>query len=342
MLTAQTFFDAFQRSASASTTGRGVSLEGLLGELEAKGQIDQASAAKLRGLPVPAKDLFLRNEKDVERVFALVAPKTVGAQTISAPMLGRSVGHTAQRPELTKLHEIARPKLDDARKSETVRRWLDRDAFTSAFLPPSEGHDAFLSELLAELGFAGLPHVVSKTELDRALMQGERELLRGVTGPEFAEELRSGKLYAGTGSCGNGIYTVSSVRADYAGSKAEGGVVMRMSLKRGAKVVDDETLDDAMSRDRAAMKARAAKDVEVLRTKARAKEATGDPKAAQKLRAEAERLLRDTERLELLLFTDPGRYAAHQGYDAVEVKGRAIYLVLNRTALRVQDEDHRG
>jgi hypothetical protein len=34
-----------------------------------------------------------------------------------------------------------------------------------------------------------------------------------------------------------------------------------------------------------------------------------------------------------------GRYAAFLGYDLMHIRGRGYYLVLNRTAIRVQRED---
>ena len=41
------------------------------------------------------------------------------------------------------------------------------------------------------------------------------------------------------------------------------------------------------------------------------------------------------------LYDDIGRYAAYLGFDAVRVRDREYYIVLNRTALRVQREDLR-
>ena len=44
---------------------------------------------------------------------------------------------------------------------------------------------------------------------------------------------------------------------------------------------------------------------------------------------------------ELLLYTDVGRYAAHTDVDAVRIEAHeSLMLVLNRTALRVQEEPY--
>jgi hypothetical protein len=86
--------------------------------------------------------------------------------------------------------------------------------------PPASGPDLFLTEYLEEIGFAGLPHVVSRIELDKyivggevELVQPEPELLRGVSKSEYAEQFRRGKLYVGSGAFGNGVYTAFGERA---------------------------------------------------------------------------------------------------------------------------------
>ena len=44
---------------------------------------------------------------------------------------------------------------------------------------------------------------------------------------------------------------------------------------------------------------------------------------------------------ELLVYTDIGRYAGHRGLDAVRIEAHeSLMLVLNRTALRAQEEPY--
>lgn len=224
-------------------------------------------------------------------------------------------------------HPIAVSALPGGRPSSTLEAWLTR----GPSLPPSEGHDDFLRELLEEIGFGGLPHLVSRLELDAFIRRGEVELFRGVTGPEFADALRRGRLYAGTGAAGNGIYTVIAARQDYARTKAtELGTMVRMSLKAGARVVDDATLDLEMGDELARMYGTA--DEQIARLRATAP-ASGRREAVER---EIARIGREADRRELLLYTDPGRFAAFKGYDAVRIEARGVYLVLNRTALRVE------
>lgn len=102
--------------------------------------------------------------------------------------------------------------------------------------------DVYLGSLLRDQGFDGRPHVANKDQLDRFIAQGEIELFRGVRGGpngpgEYADQFRDGELFPGLGIFGNGTYTARDV------NKARGyadpdGAVMRMSLKRGARVVD--------------------------------------------------------------------------------------------------------
>lgn len=74
--------------------------------------------------------------------------------------------------------------------------------------------DWFLRELIRAQGFDGLPHIVTKQEMDEYIAAGERELFRGLdsygmkgkTGEDLAEQFRSGDMYVGTGLFGNGIY----------------------------------------------------------------------------------------------------------------------------------------
>ncbi len=79
--------------------------------------------------------------------------------------------------------------------------------------------DWFLRELARDQGFDGLPEVVTSKQMDEYVANGERELFRGLdsygmkgkTGENLAEQLRSGDMYVGTGLFGNGIYVAYGV-----------------------------------------------------------------------------------------------------------------------------------
>lgn len=291
-----------------------VALDGLLAALADGSPAARHAGARLRAYfedgysgPVTSGDVLAALNADVPVVSM---PKT----------------SPRQRPELTANHEIAKSPLEKFERSKTVQEWMakagDPDVVCA---PPSEGEDRFLAALAEEIGFAGAAHVVSREAFDAYVQLGERPLARGVTDASFVDALRSGSYFAGSGSCGNGIYVADARRADVASHHAgAGGAVAQMTLKRGAKIVDDEKLGDAMDAAGMAHRDQTAKQAKLLRLRGKPEEAS---------RYERRRIAE-----ELLFYTDPGRYAALKGVDAIEVKGRNIFVVLNRTALRVADD----
>ena len=207
-------------------------------------------------------------------------------------------------------HFIARAKINlDQRRREDIAAylWEVSDRARQRINNTSQG-DWFLRELAHVQGFDGLPHIVSKQELDEYVASGEQELFRGLdsygvqgkTGEDLAQQFRSGDMYVGKGIFGNGIYVAySSDKYDaqeYSGLEIEGAIV-RMSLKKGAKVISYDELLEKKNKD-------------VLKA--------------------------------YIELEDPGHYAAFKGYDVIDVgatRNRPKYMVvLNRTALRVQDE----
>ncbi|MBA2447968.1 MAG: hypothetical protein H0V51_08085, partial [Chloroflexi bacterium] len=62
---------------------------------------------------------------------------------------------------------------------------------------------------------------------------------------QYAEQFRSGDLFIGRGTFGSGIYTAAGPSGlDHARAFVadEGGVVLRMTIKRGARVADFDYL----------------------------------------------------------------------------------------------------
>jgi hypothetical protein len=177
-----------------------------------------------------------------------------------------------------------------------------------------EKGDLILQRLQAKKGYNGKPDVVSKSELDAHIANGELELHRGVAKEAFADDFRAGPLYAGRGISGSGTYTAADgsimsgreLARHYAtgvftsNPLKEDGVILRMSLKKGANVSDETTLRNLQ-----------------LRHKAKASSAEKE------------------------VINDLGRFAATQGYDAYRTEGFGMptYVILNRTALRVQTVD---
>ena len=207
-------------------------------------------------------------------------------------------------------HFIAKAKinLDQMRRKEIIAILENiSDRARQSINDTSQG-DWFLRELARAQGFDGLPHIVSKQEMDNYIASGEQELFRGLdsygvqgkTGEDLAQQFRSGDMYVGKGIFGNGIYVAySSDKYDaqeYSGVEIEGAIV-RLSLKKDAKVISYDKLLEKKNKD-------------VLKA--------------------------------YIELEDPGHYAAFKGYDVIDVgatKNRPKYMVvLNRTALRVQDE----
>jgi hypothetical protein len=181
--------------------------------------------------------------------------------------------------------------------------------FGSFVQSPPFAEDRFMKSLIAEQGLDGLPHVVTAAQLDTYIQSSEVELFRGESAPQHAEQLRSGELFVGQGSRGGGIYAVGGPQAfEHAAAYAQdpGGVVVRMSLKRGAHVADADALVKQMERQH---------DAALRRRPSLARDAA------------------------LTLTTMLSVYACYLGFDGVMDRVNGIWLLLNRTALRIQEKD---
>lgn len=232
---------------------------------------------------------------------------------------------------------ITRPRLDGLETSATFKAALARGAEPAQ--PGTSGvEDAFLMGVLEEQGFAGTPTAVSPAVFDRLLAEGaiEKELYRGFDDPAHVAQFLHGKNYVNGGlrAYGGGIYAAAGPEAqEMAARYADdtGGAVLRLGLKKGARVGDYRALTRGLGRDKAkALRAVHARLQPALE-KASAIEQT-DPAAAAALRrqagAEAERARLAAD----LRYRDVGVYATEQGLDAVEAR-HGIVVLLNRTAL---------
>jgi hypothetical protein len=207
---------------------------------------------------------------------------------------------------------IAAPRIDPARvpfeRTAAYRRFgirIDAD--------PLHPEDLYAKALIQEQGFDGLPHVVSAAELDRYVVSGEPELFRGVSAARHAEQLRSGEVFVGRGGLGGGIYAAGGPDGfHHAAAYAQDadGVVLRMTVRMGARIAALDELEAAARRERAAAPP------------------GGRVSGASRAAAWA-RLAR------------VGLYATHLGYDGVVHHQAGVWLLVNRTALRIQREDLR-
>ena len=102
--------------------------------------------------------------------------------------------------------------------------------------------------------------------IDTAVQAGEMELFRGLlddehgTAEQHAEQLRSGDFFAGRGLFGNGTYVATSY-GDAADFSAGQGVVVRMALKKRARIADSQTLSAEHARDQATLPPALASDL---------------------------------------------------------------------------------
>lgn len=159
------------------------------------------------------------------------------------------------------------------------------------------GTDPVLAAIAEEQRFAARPRVVSAGQLTRLIHQtGAVEVWRGVTGPDaatLAEELRTGAYMPTLGIYGAGLQFTTS--RSTAARYAAGGVLVRATLVAEARTITWAELEELM------------------------KTIADQLSPARRRRFE-------------ILFTDPGRFAAALGYDAVVLPNGEL-LVLNRTAL---------
>ena len=203
---------------------------------------------------------------------------------------------------------IAQPRIDPTRKP-----FIETSAFrrygSNADPVRNSAEALYTKAVIQEQGFDRLPHVVSRRELDAYVAAGEVELFRGVENPRFADQLRSGDFFVGRGGLLDGLYAAAGQQAlavarEYA--RRGEGTVIRMTLKQDARIIGADQLEAAAHDDYQSI--------------------GGRPEHHS------------------LLYTELGAYAAYLGYDAVhivDVPDVDQYVVLNRTALRVQRENMR-
>lgn len=235
--------------------------------------------------------------------------------------------------------EIARPRIDPAvtpfERTAAFRRYgLAPDP------DPAAPESLYLKAMLREQGFDGLPHVVARQQLDRYAASGEAEMFRGVTDARFAEQVRSGDFFVGRGGLADGMYAAArphglAVAREFAGGA--GGVVLRMTLRSGARIIESRDLEaragEELERHVWALRAEQAA---AIRAAARG----GDQAALERIASGYDHRLASAR----LLYNHLGLYAAYLGYDAIhiaELPAPESYVILNRTAVRVQRENIR-
>lgn len=181
--------------------------------------------------------------------------------------------------------------------------------------------DLALLELQRAQGFDAKPDIISEAELEMHVKAGEVQLWRGDSKISHTDNLMAGDYHAGLGIRGNGTYTQQheyqgkATAMSYAKDHSD-GVIMRMTVKKGARVIDYADL-------KAQAKAAATKADEAVK----AAQASGD-KAA----------LKTARTLKWLATSDSSRFAVALGYDAVRILPQGQWIILNRTAIRISHQ----
>jgi len=202
------------------------------------------------------------------------------------------------------------------RPSRDMREELDYDQLVHQVNTGGHKDDA-LGAIWAQGGQDGLPRVVDQGEMDRLVASGWHELWRAVgqtdvEGQQYADQFRTGEPFPGLGGYGNGTYAMPNWRKQAA--QGYGYNIMRMALRPDARIAENGD----------------------ILTEMRDQGYTDFGASAT-----------DSTRNQVL--SEVGRYASAAGYDAVALRqlqpdgtrsGSIVeWLILNRTALAVQDTD---
>lgn len=213
--------------------------------------------------------------------------------------------------------------------------------YGSRFDPdPGNPEDLYARAIIREQGFDGTPHVVPRTELAEYVAGGEVEAFRGLTGDakasaeHYAEQFRYGMLFVGRGTYGGGTYASESLDDAREFADPPDGVVLRMTLKQGARIGDGEALTRGARAELQATIERLGAELLVARDAAlRIANIQGDQLARSRY-AQGVAIANAK-------FVNIGAYAAYLGHDGLYFRRDGYYLILNRTAVRVQREDLR-
>jgi hypothetical protein len=190
----------------------------------------------------------------------------------------------------------------------------DRDLIARADAQPMEQISTYafadrgLTAIQEAQGFNGEPKVVSREEFDRALAAGEvTEAHRGLTGAQaeqFAEEYRSGPHWPGFGQYGSGTYATTDpafFESQFGGGDPDWqiGATLRIGLRSDARVAPVSEIRSKLSEFQRA-----------------------NPGMSTRSDGTAGNL---------------GRFAATLGYDAMSVEADDELVILNRTAVIVEE-----
>lgn len=205
---------------------------------------------------------------------------------------------------------------------------------------PRQGRDELLESIYDARGFHGKPELVDSATFDARFGAGEI-MYRGVPKESYADDFMTGdRHYGGLGSVGSGTFTAiegGELRGGLRGATSyadDTGVIMRMGLKDGAKVLEWDQVKELMNRDPVShVKGELQKEADDLHVKAMESGKREDLVRWDEAEHKANNARNAFDR-------NVGRVAALYGYDAYKT-GRGDtkeLVVLNRGAVVVARE----
>lgn len=218
----------------------------------------------------------------------------------------------------------ARDILNSPQMRELIK---DSSVFESNMQTKS---DRILAEIASQRGFDARPELASTERVDELWKSGQPELWRGVSDTQYVDAYKTGDYYAGAGIYGNGTYTfaafnntpaasqLAQIFVDASGYARGNGTRLRMTLKSGSRVAKLSDLKDDIAGEQRRIRNERSDALE-----------RGDSTRADELS------------LEYQVISDPGRFAALNNYDALEVgnvNGNGELIILNRGATVVDKE----
>ena len=197
-----------------------------------------------------------------------------------------------------------------------------------------DGHprnsDIVTKELMHELGYDKLPIVLSNVDMNKIIELGNIELYRGVTDDNFAKQFKTGEYFVGHGIGTTGTYAAYGDNSLQEAEKYVGknGSVIRMAINKDAKIITDTELIDMQQTAFDSEKAILESKLNKIR-----KEESDYGQLKNKIRAEEKRFDLIKE-----FISDAGQFAALNGYDAIDLVSSNHMIILNRSAIYVQQD----
>lgn len=227
--------------------------------------------------------------------------------------------------------------LDDLSDDEAIELSTSVSRFNRDYRGPKH-----LGHLYKRQKYDGLPKVVSTADFDAIESTIYYRGISGIDGDDlkYAEAFKRGDYFVGEGLYGNGTYTAFGANAlDVANDYSRGGVVLRMKLSSSAKIIKYKDLEQRIKSaalgesggELGAYKAQLEKRLEDINDRLAAGLISEEEHALQlKVLAGKQELATDME-------VDAGAIATRLGYDAIHVEGQDYMIILNRTALVIDE-----